>query len=201
MVLQGAPLLGAIFSIGSLTVESVGKLFVFAVGSCFLVAHIFVLNDWSGIHDDLRDPNRAAAVFITRGIDRAEIGFLWVVLLVVGLLLLSPFGPLTVGIALMIAGLSALDLDGDRRNGIGTNAVTFGKAWSFAAALALFTMADLLLVVLAGRGTVPRALVAVAALYALHLYGPCGHSTRVSPSRACVNFRCAIERSTRLSAC
>ena len=62
------------------------------------------------------------------------------------------------------------DLDGDRRNGIGTNAVTFGKAWSFAAALALFTMADLLLVVLAGRGTVPRALVAVAALYAPHLY-------------------------------
>jgi len=231
-VLQGAPLLGAIFSMGTFTIESVGMLFVFAVGSCFLVAHVFVLNDWSGIHADLRDPNRAADVFITRGIDRAEVGFLWVALLVASLLLLSPFGPVTVVIALMIAGLSALysapasqlkgvplissalhlaggllhfllgysvfrlvdarslavgcffalafsgghlihevrDLEGDRRNGIGTNAVTFGKARSFAAGLALFTIADLLLVVLAGRGTVPRALVVVAALYALQLY-------------------------------
>src|ERR1700704_1898369 len=73
-VLQGAPLLGAIFSMGSFTVESVGRIFVFAIGSCLLVAHVFVLNDWSGIHADLRDPNRAAAVFSTRDIDRAEIG-------------------------------------------------------------------------------------------------------------------------------
>jgi 4-hydroxybenzoate polyprenyltransferase len=231
-VLQGAPLIGAIFSMGSFAIDSVGRLFVFAIGSCLLVAHVFVLNDWSGIHADLRDPNRAAAAFSTRDIDRAKIGFLWVALLVMSLLLLSPFGPVTVGIALMIAGLSALysapaaqlkgvplvssalhlvggllhfllgysvfrpvdarslavgcffalmfsgghlvhevrDLEGDRRNGIGTNAVTFGKARSFAAGLALFTIADLLLVVLAGRGTVPRALVVVAALYALHLY-------------------------------
>ena len=148
------------------------------------------------------------------------------------LVILSPFGPVTVGIALMIAGLSALysapasqfkgvplassalhlaggllhfllgysvfrtidprslavgcffaltfcgghlihevrDLDGDTRNGIWTNAVRFGKARSFAAGFALFTIADLLLVVLAGRGTVPRVLIAVAAFYALHFY-------------------------------
>lgn len=61
-------------------------------------------------------------------------------------------------------------LEGDRRSGIRTNAVTFDKARSFAAGLTLFTIADFLLVVLAGRGTVPRALVVVAALYALHLY-------------------------------
>jgi 4-hydroxybenzoate polyprenyltransferase len=30
---------------------------VFAVGSCCLVAHVYVLNDWAGIHGDLRDPN------------------------------------------------------------------------------------------------------------------------------------------------
>jgi 4-hydroxybenzoate polyprenyltransferase len=235
-LLQGAPLLGAIFSIDRFTVESVAALFVFAAGSCFLVAHVFVLNDWAGIHADLRDPNRAADVFITRGIDRAAIGCLWMALLVASLLLLSPFGSVTVVLALMIAGLSALysapawqfkgvplissalhlaggllhfllgysvfrpvdarslavgcffalafsgahlihevrDLEGDRRNGIGTNAVRFGKARSFAAGLALFTIADVLLVVLAVRGIVPRALVVVAALYAVQLYWSLG---------------------------
>jgi 4-hydroxybenzoate polyprenyltransferase len=232
VVLQGAPLLGAVFSIGRLTIEGVVTLLVFAAGSCFLVAHVFVLNDWSGMSSDLRDPNRATDVFMTRGIGRAEIGYLSVALLAVSLLLLSQFGSLTLAIASMTAGLSALysapgfqlkgvpllnsalhlvggmlhfllgysvfrivdarsleigcffalafsgghlthevrDFDGDRRNGITTNAVTFGKAQSFAAGLALFTAADLLLVVLAARGTVPRELILVAALYPLHLY-------------------------------
>jgi hypothetical protein len=38
------------------------------------------------------------------------------------------------------------------------------------AGLVLFTIADLLLVVLAARGTVPRELLLVAALYPLQLY-------------------------------
>jgi 4-hydroxybenzoate polyprenyltransferase len=232
LVLQGAPLLGAVFSMGRFTIERVVTLSVFAAGSCFLVAHVFVLNDWSGMSSDLRDPNRATEVFMTRGIGRAEIGYLWVALLAASLLLLGQFGPLTLVIALMIAGLSALysapasqlkgvpllnsalhfvggmlhfllgysvfrivdarsleigcffalvfsgghlthevrDLAGDRRNGIRTNAVKFGKAQSFAAGLALFTIADILLVGLAARGTVPRELVLVALLYPLHLY-------------------------------
>jgi 4-hydroxybenzoate polyprenyltransferase len=231
-VLQGAPLLGAVFSMGRFSIEGVVSLFVFAAASCFLVAHVFVLNDWSGMSSDLRDPNKAAEVFVTRGIGRAEIGYLWAALLAVSLLLLSQFRSPTLVMALVIAGLSALysapasqvkgvpllnsalhlvggmlhfllgysvfrivdarsleigcffaltftgghlthevrDLDGDRRNGIRTNAVRFGKAQSFAAGLALFTIADLLLVVLAARGTVPRALVLVAALYPLHFY-------------------------------
>jgi 4-hydroxybenzoate polyprenyltransferase len=232
LVLQGAPLLGAVFSMGRFTLEGVVTLLVFAAGSCFLVAHVFVLNDWSGMSSDLLDPNRATDVFMTRGIGRAEIGYLCVALLAVSLLLLSQLGSLTLVIALMIAGLSALysapasqlkgvpllnsalhlvggmlhfllgysvfrivdargleigcffaltfsgghlihevrDLDGDRRNGIRTNAVRFGKAQSFAAGLTLFTIADLLLVALAARETLPRELVLVAALYPLHLY-------------------------------
>jgi 4-hydroxybenzoate polyprenyltransferase len=232
LVLQGAPLLGAVFSMGRLTIERVVTLCVFAAGSALLVAHIFVLNDWAGMSSDLLDPNRATDVFMIRGISRDEIGYLWAALLALSLLLLSQFGALTLFIALMIAGLSALysapapqlkgvpllnsllhlaggtlhfllgysvfrfvdthgleigcffaltfsgghlthevrDLDGDRRNGIGTNAVRFGKVQSFAAGLALFTIADVLLVVLAVRGAVPRALVSVAALYPLHLY-------------------------------
>jgi 4-hydroxybenzoate polyprenyltransferase len=217
---------------GRLTIEGVVTLLVFAAGSCLLVAHVFVLNDWSGMSSDLRDPNRATGVFMTRGIGRAEIGYLWVALLTVSLLLLSQCGSLTLVIALMIAGLSALysapasqgkgvpllnsaihfvggvlhfllgysvfrsvdargleigcffamvfsaghlihevrDLDSDQTNGIRTNAVTFGKAQGFAAGLVLFTIANVLLVVLAVRGTVPRGLVLVAALYPLHLY-------------------------------
>ncbi|HEY6359255.1 MAG TPA: UbiA family prenyltransferase [Vicinamibacterales bacterium] len=225
-------MLGAVFSMGKLTIESAVTLVVFAVGSALLVAHVFVLNDWSGVSSDLQDPNRATDVFMARGIGRDEIGYLSVVLLAVSLLLLSQCGSLTLAIASIIAGLSALysvpaaqlkgvpllnstlhlvggvlhfllgysvfhvvdarsleigcffalifsaghlthevrDLDGDRRSGIETNAARFGKARSFAAGLALFTTADLLLVALAVRGTVPRVLVVVAALYPLHLY-------------------------------
>jgi 4-hydroxybenzoate polyprenyltransferase len=232
LVLQGAPLLGAVFSMSRLTTESVVTLLVFAAGSALLVAHVFALNDWSGASSDLRDPNRATDVFMTRGIGRDEIGYLAVVLLAVSLLLLGLCGSRPLVIALMIAGLSALysgpasrlkgvpllnsilhlvggmlhfllgysvfrvvdarsleigcffalvfsaghlthevrDLDGDRRSGIETNAARFGKARSFAAGLVLFTIADLLLVVLAARGTVPRELLLVAALYPLQLY-------------------------------
>jgi hypothetical protein len=67
-------------------------LLVFAAGSCCLVAHVFVLNDWSGMSSDLRDPNRATDVFMARGIGRAEIGYLWVALLAASVLLLSQLG-------------------------------------------------------------------------------------------------------------
>lgn len=232
LVLQGSPLIGAFFSIGTLTTEKAVHLSIFAAGSCCLVAHVFVLNDWAGSSADLKDPNRAAAAFTTKGIGRAQMRYLWMVLLALSLLLLSPFGWRTLGIALAIAGLSALysapashakgvpllnsalhlvggllhfllgyslfsavdgrgveigcffaltfaaghlthearDCEFDLLNGIRTNAVTFGRARSFVAGFALFTLANVLLVVLAARGVVPRALILVAVLYPLHLY-------------------------------
>lgn len=231
-VLQGAPLLGATFSMSRFSVDSIGRLVMFAIGSCLLVAHIFVVNDWSGIYTDRRDPNRAANVFTARGIGRDEIGFLALALLVVSLLVLAPFGFATIVLAVTIAGLSALysapsfqlkgvplassvlhlvggllhfmlgysifqpvdirslaiggffalvfsgghliqevrDLESDRVNGIRTNAVRFGKARTFVAGLALFTTADLLLVVLASRTVVPRPLIVVGVFYAVHLF-------------------------------
>jgi 4-hydroxybenzoate polyprenyltransferase len=232
LVLQGSPLLGALFSIGRLTTEKAVALAILAAGSFCLVAHILVLNDWSGTSADLRDPNRTTGVFLTKGMSRTDIGYLWMALLAMSLLLLSPLGLRTLVIALAIAGLSALysapafhmkgvpllssalhlaggvlhfllgyslfsavdgrgleigcffalvfvaghlthearDSESDLLNGIRTNAVTFGKARGFAAGLTLFTIADVLLVVLAVQGAVPRALVLVAALYPLHLY-------------------------------
>jgi 4-hydroxybenzoate polyprenyltransferase len=232
LVLQGSPLLGAVFSVGKLTGERAVDLAIFAAGSFCLLAHVFALNDWSGMGADSRDPNRTTSVLMTKGIGDTGIRYLYMALLALSLLLLSPFGSRTLIIALAIAGLSALysapgfhmkgvpllnsalhliggllhfllgyslfrpvdgrsleigcffalafaaghlthearDRDADLLNGIWTNAVTFGKAGSFAAGIGLFTIADVLLVVLAVRGTVPRALVLVAALYTVHLY-------------------------------
>src|SRR3979490_2523041 len=66
LVLQGPPLLGVTFSIGALTMGNIFSAAVVAVGSICLVAHVFVLNDWAGIHGDLRDSNRAMRAFTTK---------------------------------------------------------------------------------------------------------------------------------------
>ena len=108
LVLQGAPLIGTMFSIGTLTVGNVLLLAAFAVGSCCLVAHVYVFNDWSGIHGDLRDPNRAARTFSAKGISRTEFGFLAIALLALSLLLFALLGKAPFVLALAIAGLSAL---------------------------------------------------------------------------------------------
>lgn len=60
--------------------------------------------------------------------------------------------------------------EGDRLNGIRTNAVAFGKVKSFIAGLVLFTVAYALLVALALFDLLPRLLLLVVALYPVHLY-------------------------------
>jgi 4-hydroxybenzoate polyprenyltransferase len=232
LVLEGSPLLGAVFSMGHLTAEKAVAIVLLAAGNACLVAHVFVLNDWSGMNTDLLDPNRMSGVFTNRGIGRAWIGSLWMTLLALSLLLLSPLGSRTLTIALAIAGLSALysapgvhikgipiansalhfaggllhfllgysvfsavdgrglvlgcffaltfvaghlthetrDSEGDLINGIRTNAVTFGKARSFAASVVLFMIADVLLIVLAVSDTAPRPLFLIAAFLPLHLF-------------------------------
>jgi 4-hydroxybenzoate polyprenyltransferase len=195
------------------------------------VAHIFMLNDWSGLTTDLADPNKAASVFTARGVGRKEIGGLAAVLLAVSLLLFSRLGPVTLGLSLAIAALSALyslprfnwkgrpllssaahlaggalhfllgyslgsaidrrglatatffaltfaaghliqeirDHQSDALNAIRTNAVNFGRRRAFAASLALFTLSQALLFLLALQGTLPRPLAALVVLYPVHL--------------------------------
>lgn len=60
--------------------------------------------------------------------------------------------------------------EGDRLNGIRTNAVAFGRMRSFVAGMILFTAAYGLLIALAIFGQLPSALVLAAALYPVHLY-------------------------------
>ena len=232
LVLQGAPLLGAVFAMNHLTKQSVMTLLLLAAGNSLLVAHVFLLNDWSGVQQDLRDPSRSAGVFLNRGIRRNEIGVLLLILLALSLLVLSRLGAVTLLIGLMIAVAGALysiphiylkgiplantllhlvsgvlhfllgysvfhspdlkgleiglffalifsaghltqevrDYDADRRNGIQTNAVKFGKKRNIITSFALFTFANALLIVLALRGTVPQGLALVVALYPLHFF-------------------------------
>ena len=61
------------------------------------------------------------------------------------------------------------DYDGDLGNGISTNTVIFGKRRAFAASLALFTLAQGLLLFLALQGMIPRVLALLVVLYPLHL--------------------------------
>jgi 4-hydroxybenzoate polyprenyltransferase len=62
------------------------------------------------------------------------------------------------------------DYDGDRLNGVHTNAVAFGKTPAFLAGLAVFTLAYTDLFLLAGMGVVPAALAIMPlVLYPLHV--------------------------------
>src|SRR5436305_2249112 len=231
LVLQGSPLLGAAFAIRHPTPASLGPLAILAVANVCLMAHIFMLNDWSGLTTDLADPNRAASVFTARGVGRAEIGGMAASLLALSLALFSRLGPSTLCLSLAIATLSALyslprfnwkgrpllnsaahlaggalhfllgyslgsDIDrrglaiaaffpltfaaghltqevrdhqGDVLNAIRTNAVIFGPRRTFAASLALFTLAHALLLLLALEGVLPHLLAALVALYPFHL--------------------------------
>ena len=231
LVLQGSPLLGAAFAIRHPTAADAGPLAILTAANVCLVAHIFLLNDWSGLTADLADPNKAGGVFTARGVGRAEIGGLTVLLLALSLLLFSRLGPVTLCLALAIAILSALyslpgfnwkgrpllssaahlaggvlhfllgyslgngidgrglviapffaltfaaghltqelrDHQGDVLNAIKTNAVAFGRRGTFAASLALFTLAHALLLLLTFQGTLPRPLAALVLLYPLHL--------------------------------
>ncbi|MDB5799495.1 MAG: hypothetical protein JWL63_434 [Rhodocyclales bacterium] len=108
LVLQGAPVLGAIFSIGYINSQSAITFLLLIAGNCFLVAHVFLLNDWSGIDGDLQDPSRVERAFLNRGIRRNEIAGLSLILLLLSLVLFARLGLVSLIIGLMIAIASAL---------------------------------------------------------------------------------------------
>src|SRR5215472_1557052 len=56
-VLQGTPLMGAAFAIGTITAANLETLAVFLIGSFLLVAHVFTLNDWADIAHGLKAPD------------------------------------------------------------------------------------------------------------------------------------------------
>ena len=66
-MLQGPPLLGAALAIRNPSMQDFASLITLMVANVFLVAHIFMLNDWAGLSADLADPNKAPSVFTNRG--------------------------------------------------------------------------------------------------------------------------------------
>jgi 4-hydroxybenzoate polyprenyltransferase len=232
LILQGSPLLGVAFAVHALTLETAARGAVFVLASMLLVAHVFSFNDWAGIALDSNDPNKSAAVFVTRGLDRRHVAALSLGLLVASLLLFALLRRQTLLLGVAIAALGALyshptsnakgipvvsslphviggalhfllgyslfgaidgrailiglffaltftaghlnqevrDYDGDRLNGIRTNAVAFGKTAAFAAGGLLFTLAYADLFFLAWAGLVPAALALLpSVLYPLHV--------------------------------
>ena len=108
LVLQGTPVMGALFSMGALTWATTLNIAILAAGSFCLVAHVFVLNDWCAIHTDMRDPNRADWVFTARGIRDRAAAYLCALLLGVSLLLLATQGAAPLWIATSLAVLSTV---------------------------------------------------------------------------------------------
>lgn len=104
--LQATPLIGAIFSAGSLSGAHVLVLAIMMAANVCLVAHVFVLNDWSGIDDDLKDPDRANRTFAAKGLTRTEVGYLAGLLLAISLILFGLLNTKVVLFAAVIAGLS-----------------------------------------------------------------------------------------------
>jgi len=107
-VLQGTPLFGALFSIGSLTGGKIAALALMVAGSCCLVAHVFVLNDWAGVDGDLHDPHREASVFVHQGISRRAMGYLALALMIAALALLAALGAEPFALGAGVVTLSAL---------------------------------------------------------------------------------------------
>ena len=106
--LQATPLIGAVFSVGTLSVTNVLALAILMAANVCLVAHVFVLNDWSGIVGDLKDPARANRTFAAKGLTRTEAGYIAGLLLAISLVLFGLLNTRVVLFATMIAGLSVL---------------------------------------------------------------------------------------------
>lgn len=108
IVLQGAPFFGALFALHDFSLRTLGTGILLAAVSVLLVAHVFVLNDWSGIEGDTRDPHRAPRTFATRGVTSRAMAGLAAGLLVAGLALASMLGLAAFLVAVGIVCASAL---------------------------------------------------------------------------------------------
>jgi len=108
LVLQGSPLLGAAFAPPRPGLRELGPLRLLMVAHLPLVPHTSRVNAWSGLNADSADPNKAARVFTAGGVGRREMVGLTVGFLIVSLLLFGSVGPVTLGLSLGIAALSAL---------------------------------------------------------------------------------------------
>ena len=108
LFLQGPPFFGAAFALHNLSFEIAAPMAILTIANVLLIAHVFLLNDWSGLTGDLEDPNRAPGVFAARGVGTREVAGISAGLLFASLALFSYLGSDILLLALAIALLSAL---------------------------------------------------------------------------------------------
>jgi 4-hydroxybenzoate polyprenyltransferase len=106
LLLQGAPFMGIIFSVGSLTVRKIPTIALFGLASFLLVTHIWSLNDCTDFHVDRLDENKSADTASSKGIDFPMMHRFSLLLLIpsLGLFSLLPLQTLLVAVCVAILG-------------------------------------------------------------------------------------------------
>ncbi len=107
VVLQGSPVLGALFAMHPVGAGAIGRLALLTAASFLLVTHVFALNDWAEVRLGQRSARGPSAV-ARAAPTRRELGRLAMISLSASLLLFTPFGPRTLGLGVAIAALSAV---------------------------------------------------------------------------------------------
>ncbi len=108
LLLQGPPFFGAVFALRDLSVKIILPMAILAIANLLLMAHVFLINDWSGLTGDLEDPNKAASVFAARGVGRKAVARISAGLVAASLALFGYLGRDMLLLAAAIAMLSAL---------------------------------------------------------------------------------------------
>ncbi|MEP7014120.1 MAG: UbiA family prenyltransferase [Verrucomicrobiota bacterium] len=107
LVLQGAPLIGIVFSIGTITAPKLLASLIFAAASFLLVAHIFTLNDWADFSRGLNHSNSAMSRLENKKVPPRLLFFFSLLLLMASL---SLFLSLSVRCSLLAAGIATLGI-------------------------------------------------------------------------------------------
>ncbi|TLD70435.1 hypothetical protein FEM03_11950 [Phragmitibacter flavus] len=108
LVLQASPFFGGFLGGFQFEWEDLIRLILLLLGSLFLTAHIFILNDWAGHNSDKRDPRRTTLVFTQQKISRVQVAHVAIAFLIVANIFFFMVGPLTMLFGAAIAVLSLL---------------------------------------------------------------------------------------------
>ena len=108
LVLQGPPVMGVAFAMEGILGYRFFDLLLLVFGNFLLLSHIFSLNDWAGIAQDLTDPNKTMNTFLSRGISKGEMAFLSLITGCLSLVTFSLLPPRTFLLASLIIALGFL---------------------------------------------------------------------------------------------
>jgi len=108
LVLQGAPVMGCVLGIGTLTTHNAILGAVFILANFLLVAHIWSLNDWADGRADANDENKPSRAFTHKGVSPLAMLALSLGLLIVSLVIFAMLKAETFWIAVCLVLLGFL---------------------------------------------------------------------------------------------